>query len=43
MPEEDEVYIKVKTEVTEILEKNVENIKQVLHIYEKYSYLLSEE
>jgi dynein heavy chain, axonemal len=36
IPEDDEVYSRVKREVEEIIDINIKNIDKVLEIYNKY-------
>lgn len=40
IPDDDETYVNVKQEVREILETNMDNIKEVTSVYEKYAFLL---
>ncbi|EGR31445.1 hypothetical protein IMG5_109350, partial [Ichthyophthirius multifiliis] len=42
VPKDDEVYLRVKKEINDILDKNLRNVNEVLHIYNKYAYLLEE-
>jgi dynein heavy chain len=42
VPKEDEVYLKVRNEISNILDKNLSNVNDVLVIYNKFAYLLEE-
>lgn len=42
IPFTDETYMKTKEYISQVLEKNLENIRTVLDVYEHYAYLLDE-
>jgi len=42
IPGDDETYVAVKAEIAQVLTVNLENVKTVLPIFEKFSWLLSQ-
>lgn len=42
IPNDDETYVNVKEEVEEILNDNMNNIAEVIEIYDQFAYLLQE-